>query len=60
MQARSGRVVAVALVLAWTAQVAAQQFPPRGGGPPPTSRASAPLDLTGVWVSIVNEDYEKL
>ena len=57
MQARSGRVVAVALVLAWTAQVAAQQFPPRGGGPPPTSRASAPLDLTGVWVSIVNEDW---
>jgi hypothetical protein len=31
----------------------------RGGGPPPpaTPRAAAPIDLTGYWVSIVNEDY---
>ena len=56
MKARSGVAVIAALVLAWTAQTAAQ-FPPRGGGPPPTPRASAPIDLTGMWVSIVNEDW---
>jgi len=49
-------VVAAAVVMSWAAQAAAQ-FPPRGGGPPPTPRASAPIDLTGVWVSIVNEDW---
>jgi hypothetical protein len=26
-------------------------------GPPPTARASAPIDLTGTWVSIVTEDW---
>ena len=57
MKARSGRVVVAALVIACAAQVAAQQFPPRGGGPPPTPRAAAPIDLSGVWASIVNEDW---
>ena len=27
------------------------------GGPPPTAKASAPIDLTGYWVSVVNEDW---
>jgi hypothetical protein len=27
------------------------------GGPPPTPKAAAPIDLTGYWVSIVNEDW---
>jgi hypothetical protein len=27
------------------------------GGPPPTAQAAAPVDLTGYWVSIVNEDW---
>ena len=27
------------------------------GGPPPTAKASAPIDLTGYWVAIVNEDW---
>jgi hypothetical protein len=33
--------------------------PPRGGrgGPPPTAKATAPIDLTGYWVSIVDEDW---
>jgi hypothetical protein len=33
--------------------------PPRGGrgGPPPTAKAMSPIDLTGYWVSIVNEDW---
>jgi hypothetical protein len=55
MKAKWGLVV-VAVVMSWAAQAAAQ-FPPRGGGPPATPRASAPVDLTGVWVSIVNEDW---
>jgi hypothetical protein len=29
----------------------------RGGGPPQTAKAGAPLDLTGYWVSIVTEDW---
>ena len=32
----------------------------RGGpppGPPPPPRAGAPIDLTGYWVSVVNEDW---
>jgi hypothetical protein len=29
----------------------------RGGGPPQNPQASAPIDLTGYWVSIVNEDW---
>ena len=41
----------------------AGQGPPAGrqggppAGPPPTARASAPIDLTGQWVSIVTEDW---
>jgi hypothetical protein len=27
------------------------------GGPPPTAKAQAPIDLTGYWVSIVTEDW---
>jgi hypothetical protein len=29
----------------------------RGGGAPPSARASAPIDLTGYWVAVVNEDW---
>ena len=29
----------------------------RQGGPPPTPRAQAPIDLTGNWVSLVTEDW---
>ena len=36
--------------------VRAQQAPGRGGSPP-TSRAAAPVDLTGVWVSVISEDW---
>src|ERR1700733_5563 len=27
------------------------------GGPPPTPKASAPVDFTGYWVSVVTEDW---
>jgi hypothetical protein len=37
------------------------QGPPGGrggrGGPPPTPRAAAQVDLTGYWVSVVSEDW---
>jgi hypothetical protein len=50
---------ACALLLA-VAVVASAQQPPGGRGvqqPPQSPRAAAPIDLTGYWVSIVNEDW---
>ena len=29
----------------------------RGGGPPPTPKAIAPIDLTGYWTAVVTEDW---
>jgi hypothetical protein len=55
----AGAVLAAALSLAAAAATAQgrggqpQQPPP----PPPTPRAAAPIDITGYWVSIVNEDW---
>jgi hypothetical protein len=50
-------ILAAALV-ASAVSVAAQQGRGAGpAGPPPTPRAGAPIDLTGNWVSIVNEDW---
>jgi hypothetical protein len=45
-----------AAVLALAAAAAAAQ-PPGPPGPPRTARQSAPIDLTGQWVSIVTEDW---
>lgn len=54
----TGAALLVAIVLA-TDVVA--QAPRAGGGrqtgPPPTARSSAPVDLTGQWVSVVTEDW---
>lgn len=46
----------VALALLCAVPAGAQR---RGGGPPgpPTPRAAAPFDLTGLWVSVVTEDW---
>jgi len=46
------------LIAAAAATLTAQQ-PPAGQAPPapPTPRAAAPIDLTGNWVAIVNEDW---
>jgi hypothetical protein len=52
-------LVLVGTVIAASALVA-QQGPGRGAGvaaTPPTPRAAAPVDLTGVWVSVVSEDW---
>src|SRR6266508_3051318 len=49
-------VAVIAFAMAIGASVSAQ----RGGaeqGPPPAARAIAPVDLTGVWTSIVTEDW---
>ena len=48
-------------ILAGVLFVNTSAFAQRGGGarggPPPTGRASAPVDLTGYWVSVINEDW---
>jgi hypothetical protein len=51
-----GRGIAAAALLcaALDPTLQAQPAPPR---PPATPRAAAPLDLTGQWVAIVNEDW---
>lgn len=55
-QALLGCVLA-AVVLASGAHAVAQGPPAAPSGPPPSPQASAPIDLTGTWVSIVNEDW---
>ena len=52
--------VLIVLVLAAVVPLAAQDgrgrgFPP--AGPPPSPQGGAAIDLTGYWVSIVNEDW---
>jgi len=55
-----GRVLAAALIVATMASAAHAQRG-RGGGPGPqaaqSAQVSAPIDVTGYWVSIVNEDW---
>ena len=55
-----GRLLAAALVVATMTPAALAQRG-RGAGPGPqaaqSAQASAPIDLTGYWVSIVNEDW---
>ena len=43
-------------VLGWPVVVAAQRG--AGGAPPASPRQAAPIDLTGYWVSVINEDWE--
>jgi hypothetical protein len=47
-------VAAVALVVSAPVILRAQG---RGGGPPPTGKPGAVVDLTGYWVSVVTEDW---
>ena len=57
MTSRRGRLAILSVIVAATlvTPVAGQ----RRGGPftPPSPRAAAPIDLTGYWVSVVNEDW---
>jgi hypothetical protein len=52
----AARLSVIALILAGLAQTSASAQG-RAGGPPPSARASAPIDLTGYWVAVVNEDW---
>jgi hypothetical protein len=53
--------LAVAVWIALVANVYGQGRGGRGGGraagPPPSPKAEAPIDLTGYWVSVVDEDW---
>lgn len=58
---RTGFAVGALAAAALTSLVSnAAAQPPQGGrgGPAPTGRAGAPVDLTGTWVSVVTEDWE--
>ena len=52
-------VLTLSFGMAMSASLVAQAPQGRGGrgGPPPTPRAAAPVDLTGNWVSIISEDW---
>src|SRR5271166_5393910 len=51
-------MIAVALPLAFQVPAQAQGGRGgRGGGPPASPKAAAPIDLTGYWVSIITEDW---
>jgi hypothetical protein len=57
-----GGIAFLAMVLAVPTIIWAQRGGAAGGAPavpaaPPTPKASAPLDLTGYWVSVVTEDW---
>ncbi len=58
MTSRTACMLGLAAALAVAAPLQAQNRG-RGGpaGPPPTARASAPIDLTGTWVSVITEDW---
>ncbi|HEX5227658.1 MAG TPA: hypothetical protein VFW44_08100 [Bryobacteraceae bacterium] len=45
------------LLLASAATLCAQFGPPPPAGPPRPAKATAPVDLTGYWVSVVTEDW---
>ena len=52
-----GLLAIVSVVSVVCATPAAAQRVVGPAGPPPSPRAGAPIDLTGHWVSIVNEDW---
>ncbi|HSC16792.1 MAG TPA: hypothetical protein VLI71_16810 [Gammaproteobacteria bacterium] len=51
------RAAFLAAALAVATPLLLAQPTPQPAGPPPTARAAAPIDLTGQWVAIVNEDW---
>jgi hypothetical protein len=55
------RALALLVITAAGAVLSAQEGAGRGGRgaqtPPPAPRATAPVDFTGVWVSVVTEDW---
>jgi hypothetical protein len=51
------RTVVIAILFLTPASVFAQPAQAGRQGGPPTARAAAPVDLTGLWVSVVTEDW---
>jgi hypothetical protein len=51
----ASRISLAILLLTFSVPLAAQRG--QGGQGPPSARAAAPVDLTGMWVSIVTEDW---
>jgi hypothetical protein len=51
------RALAVALLAVAPVTLLAQGPPGRGGGPPRSPKAAAPVDFTGYWVSVISEDW---
>lgn len=49
------RVIGAAILMCAAASTADAQG--RGGGPPPSPRAGAPIELTGYWVAVISEDW---
>lgn len=56
-RARVFAATALALVCGVTASVSAQRGAGAAPAAPATPQAAAPIDLTGYWVAIVNEDW---
>src|SRR3954447_21982770 len=58
-RSRGVAIAAVAFVLSMSLRgpLLAQRAGGAPAQPPPTPQAGAPIDLTGYWVSIVNEDW---
>jgi hypothetical protein len=54
---RRAFVVIAAIAFGCSAWLHAQVGPPPAPSPPKSPKDSAPIDLTGYWVSIVNEDW---
>ena len=50
-------IIALVVLLAGSDTLHAQRGGGRGG-PPPAAREAAALDLTGYWVSVINEDWK--
>ena len=55
---RPAPVLALCAAALLTQELAAQRGGPGRGGPPPTPRAAAAMDLTGYWVSVITEDWK--
>jgi len=51
------RVVSCVALASLVGGVVLQAQGRRGGGPPATARAAAPVDLTGYWVAFISEEW---
>jgi len=63
-QPRPSALVAVVCVVALWLVVSGNYLHAQGGrggrgGPPPTAKAAAPIDLTGYWTAVITEDWHQ-